>query len=182
MWFTAITVAVGALIGLALGGRPRHLPEHNFQSWPLLLAGLALQVLVEVDLLGRFGVVASLISYLLLLAFAALNLRLSGMGVVMVGTVMNVVPIAINNGMPVRPAALVRAHISPSEDAARFAKLRGERHIERPDDHLVVLGDIIPIRLVHQVVSFGDLVLSMGIITLIVNLLRKPRERVWRAP
>jgi hypothetical protein len=181
MWFTAITVAVGALVGLALGGRPRHVPEHTFHLWPLLLAGLALQVLVEADLMGSLGVPLVVISYFLLLAFAALNLRLAGVGVVMVGMVMNLIPIAINGGMPVRPAALASARIAPSADRAQFVELRGERHLEGPDDRLVFLGDIIPIAPLRQVVSFGDLVLGVGIVTLIANLLKPPRERPWRA-
>ncbi len=179
MWFTAITVAVGALIGLALGGRPRHLPEHTFHLWPLLLAGLALQVMVEAGIFKSIGVGLSIVSYLLLLAFGALNLRLAGMGVVMVGMVMNLIPIAINGGMPVRPRALADAGIAPSVDRADFVKLRGERHIETDDDRITVMGDIIPIRPLRQVVSFGDLVLSIGIITLIGNLLRPPRDRPW---
>src|SRR5438270_1133356 len=161
MWFTAITVAVGALIGVALGGRPRHLPEHSFHLWPLLLAGLALQALVEGGLHGGFGVFLVIVSYLGLLAFGALNLRLAGMGVVMVGIFMNVVPIALNAGMPVRARALVDANLAPSLDRAQYVHLRGERHLERPGDHLVVLGDIIPIRAVRQVVSFGDLILGV---------------------
>lgn len=180
MWFTAITVAVGALIGLAVGGRPRHIPEHNFQLWPLLLAGLALQVIVEATGHSTPGVVMVVVSYLLLIAFAALNLRLAGMGVVLVGMVMNLVPIALNAGMPVRPSALVDADIANNVEDTRFVKLRGERHLEDDDDKLTFLGDIIPIAFMRQVVSFGDLVLSMGTITLIVGLLRPPRKLVWR--
>src|SRR5882672_8685034 len=111
MWFTAITVAVGALVGLAVGGRPRYLPEHTFHLWPLLLGGLALQVIVEGGLHGALGVTLVVISYFLLLSFAALNLRLTGMGVVMVGMAMNLVPIALNAGMPVRSRALIAAGI-----------------------------------------------------------------------
>jgi hypothetical protein len=180
MWFTAITVAVGALLGLALGGRPRHLPEHTFHLWPLLLAGLALQVLVEGGLHGAIGVTLVVLSYLFLLAFAALNMRLTGMGVVMVGMAMNLVPLALNAGMPVRARALVSADIAPSLDRATYVKLRGERHLADDDDHLVVLADTIPIRTIRQVVSFGDLVLGMGTITLIVGLLGPPAKKPWR--
>ena len=181
MWFTAITVAVGALIGLAVGGRPRHLPEHTFHLWPLLLGGLALQVIVEATGHSTVGVVLVVISYFLLLAFGALNLRLTGMGVVMVGMAMNLVPIAINAGMPVRASALADADIATSVDDAQYVNLRGERHLEEDDDRLTFLGDIIPIPALKQVVSFGDLVLSIGTITLIVGLLRPPRKLVWRA-
>ncbi len=180
MWFTAITVAVGALIGLAVGGRPRHLPEHSFYLWPLLLAGLALQVIVEATGHSSVGVALVVLSYALLLAFGALNLRLAGMGVIMVGMVMNLLPIALNAGMPVRASALADADIATSVDDAQYVELRGERHLEEDDDHLTVLGDIIPIPAIRQVVSFGDLVLSVGTITMIVSLLRPPRKSVWR--
>lgn len=180
MWFTAITVAVGALVGLALGGRPRHLPEHTFHALPFLLLGLLIQVFVEARGASSIGVALAVLSYVLLLVFGALNFRLAGMGVVMVGMVMNLFPIAINDGMPVRPAALVDAHLAIDAERVEFVVLRGERHVEKPKDHLTFLGDIIPIRPLHQVVSFGDLVLSMGIIALIVGLLRPPPKRPWR--
>jgi hypothetical protein len=181
MWFTAITVAVGALVGVALGGRPRHVPEHTFHLWPLLLGGLAIQVLVEGGVAGGIGVALVVVSYALLLAFGALNLRLSGMGVAMVGMAMNLIPIAINGGMPVRPAALASAGIVPSVDRAAYVKLRGERHIEKASDRLTVLADIIPVAPIHQVVSFGDLVLGMGTVTLIAGLLRPPQKKPWQA-
>ncbi|MBA3654027.1 MAG: DUF5317 domain-containing protein [Actinobacteria bacterium] len=180
MWFTAITVALGALIGLAVGGRPRHVPEHTFHLWPLLLAGLALQVIVEAGMVGAIGVQLVAVSYVLLLAFGALNLRLSGMGVVMVGMAMNLVPIAINAGMPVRAGALVDAGIVPTPDASTYVRLRGERHLEDNGDHLTFLGDIIPVSAIRQVVSFGDLVLGIGTVTLIVGILRPPPSKPWR--
>jgi hypothetical protein len=180
MWFTAITVAVGALIGLALGGRPRHVPEHTFHAWPFLLIGLAIQVFVEAGSATTTKVALVFLSYVLLLVFGALNLRLAGMGVVMVGMLMNLAPIIVNGGMPVRPSALVDAHLAVDEERVQFVELRGERHIEKPDDNITFLGDIIPVRPIRQVVSFGDLVLAIGIITLIVGVLRPPPKRKWR--
>jgi hypothetical protein len=180
MWFTAITVAVGALIGIALGGRPRHVPEHTFHLWPFLLLGLAIQAFVEATGASPTGVALVFLSYVLLLVFGALNLRLAGMGVVMVGMVMNLVPIVINGGMPVRASALVDAGITAPDEGTSRVSLRGERHVERDDDDVMFLGDIIPIRPLHQVASFGDLVLAVGIITLIVGILRPPPKRPWR--
>jgi hypothetical protein len=122
-----------------------------------------------------------IVSYLLMLTFGALNLRLAGMGVVMVGMVMNLVVIAANSGMPVRPSALVDAHITPSLDRTQYVKLRGERHLQRDSDKLAPLSDIIPIPALRQVVSFGDLVLGIGTIALIVGLFRPPPKKPWHA-
>jgi hypothetical protein len=178
MWFTAITVAVGFGLGLALGGRPRHLPEHTFHLWPLLLGGLALQVLVETDLVPSLSLAMVIVSYALLLAFACLNLRLTGMGIVMVGMAMNALPIVLNGGMPVRASALAHADIAASEARANEVSLTGKRHLEQPDDRLTALGDIVPVRAIRQVMSFGDLVLAVGTVVLIVGLLRAPRRRL----
>jgi len=38
----------------------------------------------------------------------------------------------------------------------------------------MVLSDILPDWVFHEVLSFGDLVLSMGIAAVVVNLLRPP--------
>jgi hypothetical protein len=82
--------------------------------------------------------------------------------------------------MPVRAGALVAADIIPGRDSAPFVKLRGERHLEDGNDRLMVLADIIPIAPIHQVVSFGDLVLGIGTVALIVGLLRPPPRKPWQ--
>ena len=50
--------------------------------------------------------------------------------------------------------------------------LGAKRHLERSGDRLTVLGDTIPIRPLHEVASFGDLILAMGVGDLAFRLLR----------
>lgn len=170
MGFTLVAVVVGLALGVALGGHPRNLAGRSFRWWVLLPVGLVLQAV-----LGRAGVPApfSLLvaSYACLLVFAAANLRLTGMWLLAVGFAMNAVAITLNHGMPVRPAAL-RSIGAPAEiDSVKH-------HVERPSDRLTIVGDVIPVPPLAQVLSFGDLVLSVGVVDLLVHLMRAPRRPV----
>jgi hypothetical protein len=54
----------------------------------------------------------------------------------------------------------------------------GKRHLERPSDRLTGLGDILPDYVFHEVLSFGDLVMAVGIAAVFTNLLRPQRRGV----
>lgn len=171
MWFTLAAVLTGALLGIVIGRRPRHLPDRRFRLWPLVAVGIVLQAASHASL------ALVIVSYVLLLAFVALNVRRPGMGVVLVGLALNLVPIAVNSGMPVRAAALVQVGAVDTGADAAALHLGGKRHIERPSDRLTVLGDIIAVPAAHEVVSFGDLVLAVGLATVAFDVVRRPRRR-----
>lgn len=170
MFFTVVAVVVGLAIGLLTGGRLQHLGERRFRGAPLLVAGLVVQVAS-----GWFGrgptVPLVVVSYVLLVAFAAANLPLLGMGVVLVGLLMNFTTIAVNGGMPVRRSAVVASGIASWHEVDRL-DMRRKRHLQRPDDDLMVISDIIPVPVLHEVLSFGDLVMSVGVMGVLVHLLR----------
>jgi hypothetical protein len=50
-----------------------------------------------------------------------------------------------------------------------------KRHLETADDRMTVLGDIVPVPVAEEVLSFGDLAMSVGVATVLVNLLRRRR-------
>src|SRR3954447_11466936 len=112
MLFTAIAVGAGLVVGLLGGGSLQELGRRRFRLWPLLPIGIALQ-LPLLDGLGSNGLLAA---YACLLVFAAANLRLVGMGLVVLGITLNMVPIAIDHGMPVNAQAVVDAGISTSDE------------------------------------------------------------------
>ena len=175
MGFTIVAVVVGLAVGLALGGRPRHLGERPFRAWPLLAAGLVVQA-VSTWVGGGAGFTLLLTSYVLLVAFAAANAHIVGMVLIVLGLGLNALTIAVNHGMPVRRSAIVAAHIAePGEDVGLDG--RGKRHLERGSDRLMPISDIIPVRELRQVLSFGDLVLSVGVADVMVHLLKPPRRR-----
>jgi hypothetical protein len=172
MWYAVVAIAVGVAIGFVRGGRFTNLATRTFRAIPLFVVGVALQLATEVIHFPRaIDVTLVLASYAALAAFALRNLHLAGMGVFALGLVLNIAPIAVNQGMPVRATAVVDAGIVRRSDEIARLRFGGKRHLERPGDHLILLSDIIPDWLFHEVLSFGDLVMSVGIAALIAHLL-----------
>ncbi|MEY2569110.1 MAG: hypothetical protein QOE35_3639 [Actinomycetota bacterium] len=165
MQYALAAAAVGVAAGYATGGRLRHVGGHPVRAWPLIAVGALLQ------LPGRGNVTIVLLSLVCLLAFALANLHLVGVGVIAVGLGLNALVIAANGAMPVRPAAAARVGLGPHE-------LGGGRRLERPGDRLTGLGDGIPARPVHQVLSFGDLVVAVGTADVVAHLMRRRRTRL----
>lgn len=174
-----VAVAAGTALALALGGRPRHLAGKTFRWWLLLPLGVVLQRLVD-----RPGVPAPfallVASYVYLLVFCAANLRHRGMGVVLVGIALNLLVIALNHGMPVRTEAVQVA----ASDVGGVAVIVGDvaHHVDDGHTRLGILGDAIAVRPLHQAVSFGDLVLAVGVVDLLVHLFRPDAGRPIRPP
>jgi hypothetical protein len=175
-YVTGLALVAGAVIGLAAGGRPRFLAGHRLRAWWLVLVGFGLQVATDRFPAGWWGTPMVLAGATALLVFAALNWHLVGIGVVAVGLVANAVVIGVNGGMPVRPRAVVAAHIASAalEPTIGYGP---RHHREGADDRLALLSDIIPLAPFHQVVSIGDLILAVGVAATIAHLLRpKPRH------
>ena len=173
--YALIAVAVGVLLGFALGGRLHWLGERSFRWWLLLPVGLVLQILVEFDgVPAPFAVL--LASYACLLLFVAANVRLTGMGVILVGIGLNALVIALNHGMPVRANAVRAAQVVDIGEPVIIDSVK--HRLEEPDDRLVVLGDIIAVAPIQQVLSFGDLILSVGLVDLMVHLMRPDRRQL----
>ncbi|HEX2850321.1 MAG TPA: DUF5317 family protein [Acidimicrobiales bacterium] len=180
MIYIVVAVVGGVLVGVATGGRLANLGEAPFRIWPALAVGVGLQIAANA-MRGGTGLALVLASYVLLLVFAAANLARVGMGLVLVGIAMNVVAIAVNGGMPVRGEAIVAAGIASRREIPTI-EFGSKRHLETPDDRLTFLGDIIPIGLgPGEVLSFGDLVMAVGIADVIVHLMRQ-RPRLAFSP
>ena len=175
MVLTLAAVAVGLAIGLGLPARRTRFARPRVHKWGLLVSGIAGQAVAS-RLDGDFAAALMLLALVLLACFALANLHLTGMGVVAIGLCANIVPIVVNEGMPVRPKALVRADVVEA-GFENDAELTGGRHLEGHDDKLMVLADIIPVPAARQVVSFGDLIIFVATIDVIVHLVRRQRRR-----
>ncbi len=175
MILTLVAVAVGLATGLARGGDLRRLGQTHV-VWPALaLVGLAIPTLVNaVDppLAGLF-VIAALAA---VIGFAMANLHLTGMGVVAFGTLMNLAPLALNGYMPVSGEALVAVDLASTEELSSI-EFVGPRQLQSDGDLLTFLGDIIPLGLTQQVMSFGDLVILIGIADVAANLVWTRRRK-----
>jgi hypothetical protein len=175
MGLTILAVLLGLAAGVLTGGRLSHLGEHGFRRMGLLVVGVVLQA--GAGLAGsHLGFPVLLGSYGLLLGFALANFRVVGMGVVTIGLALNGFVIALNGGMAVRPSSIVAAHAARPAEISHL-RLRGKHHLATSSDQLVLLSDAIPFAPMHQVLSFGDLILSAGVADVLANLLRPARRR-----
>ena len=165
------SVLAGILIGLALGGSLRTLSEVHFRWWPLALLGLALQ-LVPVAWTGRgiaphLGLGLLIASYVILLIFVAVNVRVAGFPLLAAGFALNALVISLNGGMPVSDEALREAYGSGYTET-RFELLTGggaKHHLASNQDVLLPFADVIPVGWpVGNVFSVGDILGMLGVV------------------
>jgi hypothetical protein len=156
---------LGVLVGLAMGGNLRHLSEISFRWWGFAILGLAVQFVPVPSGWGDRGHLVAvgllILSYVLLTVFVAANIRQAGFPLMAAGFLLNILVIAVNGGMPVSSHALDVAYGSgASGQAAAIRSSGGEKHhLERPDDVLLPLTDVVGIPApFHTVFSPGDLV------------------------
>jgi hypothetical protein len=175
--YALVAAALGVCAGYATGGRLSNVGGRPVRRWPLLVAGAVLPLLAETSLADSVSLACVLGGLGCLLAFCVVNLHLTGMGVVAVGLGLNALVMTVNGAMPVRPAALVTAGVVDDAAEARTLDLGARRRLERPGDHLTVLGDTLPVRVLRQAVSFGDLVIAAGTADVVAHLMHRRRRR-----
>jgi hypothetical protein len=173
--YVLAAVVVGIASGYLFGGRLSGLAEARLRWWPALVVGGVLQVAsLFVD--GTLGVGALLASFGCIITFTAMNLTRAGMGIVLVGVALNAIVIGANGGMPVRESAIVASGLADEHEIDEL-DFNSKWHLETTDDRFTVLGDIIPVPGVGEVLSFGDLVMAVGVADVIAQLMRGARPR-----
>lgn len=166
-----LVVFVGAIaIGLLAGGRLGNLAEYRFRLGWLGLIGVVLQF---VPVRGDAGDLVLAASFLCLFVVCGANRRLPGFVLILGGLLLNFVVITANEGMPVSREAVVA-----SGQAGTLAELREldspKHHLERPDDRLMALGDVIPVGPpIRQVVSIGDMAVLLGVAWFLIAAMRR---------
>jgi hypothetical protein len=161
----ALAVTVGAVVGLARRPGGRHLARPHVEQVGLLAVGAGLNAL-SVALSGALAVTALLASLAVLITVAVVNRHLTGVAVVGLGLLVNLVAVAVNGGMPVRPGALEAVGIDAVE-------VPDPRHLETAADPLPVLGDVLPMPVAREVLSFGDLIVVLGAADAVRELSRR---------
>jgi hypothetical protein len=174
MLVLGIAVAVALVIPLVTLGSYKRLFETKLHWTGLLAASLAIQLGLEFytlpdrywDNIG-YGLLVG--SYVLLLAFIARNVVLRGMSIVFIGIACNALVITLNHGMPVK--------LPPEWKHESWAETTLKHHPRDDDDKLLALSDIIIVREpVNNVLSFGDLILAVGLCDVSYNASRNPRR------
>jgi hypothetical protein len=144
-----------------VGGRVRR--------WELLIPGVAAPVAADHLLAGRVGQAVLVGGYALLGLFLWANRLLVGVGIVAVGLAANAAVVVADGGMPVRSSAVVAAGLAgPDGPAAPPAGSR--HHLEGSGDDLVALDDHLALRPLHRVVSYGDVIMTVGALDVIAHL------------
>ncbi|MBI2169952.1 MAG: DUF5317 domain-containing protein [Actinobacteria bacterium] len=177
-----MAIALGACTAVVGQGRLGRLADARVR-W-IVLPPLALAAQLALGLWSptdgwpeSAGLAVYLGSYGALVVFCARNLRLTGMSVVLIGVALNTLVVAVNGGMPTRlpeDASDVRmreleesvTHV-PENDAAALRSL----------GQIVLLPEPI-----DRAISFGDLILGVGLLDVIFRASRPPRRRGGRLP
>ena len=170
-----IAIVAAALIPLITRGSYKRLIRTEIHWGWLLAGGLAIQLGLEYFTMPReywhsygFGLLVA--SYVLILAFCARNLVLRGMGIVLIGIACNALVIGLNQGMPVK--------FPPEWRDQSWTKATVKHHPQNSDDRLLILSDIIILKHPYDaVMSFGDLIIAVGLCNVAYSASRNPRKR-----
>jgi hypothetical protein len=179
MLVLGIAMLAALVIPLVTLGSYKRLINTEIHWGRLLGLGLAVQLGLEYYTLPRrywhsigFGLLVA--SYVLILAFCARNLLLRGMSIVLIGVACNALVIVLNQGMPVKFPAKLRNE--------SFALATVKHHPRQPGEKLLFLSDtIILMHPYDTVMSFGDLILTVGLCDVAFNVSRDPQRRKRKA-
>jgi hypothetical protein len=172
--FILYAIPAGILAGLALGGRLDRLGTLQFRwAWVFIL-GLAVQLVLFSDFvterIGALGMPIYVLSTLAVAAVIAVNHRIKGMPLVLLGAASNLLAIIANGGyMPASASAL----------AALGRPIRGgySNSSYVTDPQLPWLTDIfaLPSWLpATNVFSIGDVLIGLGVVVVIASAMRSP--------
>jgi len=179
MLVLGIAMLAALLIPLVtLGSYKRLINTEIHWGW-LLGLGLAIQLGLEYYTMPRrywhtlgFGLLVA--SYVLILAFCARNLLLRGMSIVLIGVACNALVIVLNQGMPVNFPRQSRDQSWTQATVKHHPRQHGEK--------LLFLSDtIILMHPYDTVMSFGDLILTVGLCDVAYNVSRDPQRRKRKA-
>jgi hypothetical protein len=171
-----LALLFGILIGVLRGGSLKTLSAAQLRGVPLVFAGVVLQIA------STFGERTSahwlplalvLASFACVGGFAALNFNLPGMTLIAAGALCNLIVISVNGGMPVSLTAIERAGL----DDPFGSGAKGAHHALTSSDHLRFLADVIPVRVMANVISVGDILIWAGLLLLIAQLMVGPKGK-----
>jgi hypothetical protein len=175
MSLVLLAIAVGVVAGWLRGGDLVRLAGVRIHGWPLLALGLGALLLVELlDPVHPTPLAAC--AFVALVIVAVRNAHLVGAPIVVLGMLANLAVLLANGTMPVDPDALVAAGMVDPADRDRV-EVTGARHVLEDDDHLTFLADLVPVPWVGRVVSFGDLIVLVGVADMVANQLCRRRRR-----
>ncbi len=179
VWLLVVTVAAAVLLVIVTWGDFRELTRLQITGVWLLIAGVAIQVALEfvdldADQIDTVGYGLLMVSYALILSFCLANVSIRGFGVIAVGLGLNALVIGLNQGMP----TIAIGNNARGERVEKPVELTVKHRPQSNDDLLGFLDDrILFPEPLDTVVSFGDLVMAVGICELAYYGTRRHRKR-----
>lgn len=159
-----------ATVAITMGSWSRlwHTPLRS--RWllvPALGIPIALRFIdLPADRISTVGFGCYIASYGLLLTFCLLNLSVRGMAVVAIGVACNTLVLGLNHGMPT--VAVDNNTVTPSV----FHNPRAS------NDLLPILGDAIVVPVTRETISFGDLIIGVGLLNVVYRASRRKRTNL----
>ena len=169
-------MAASLIVAILAGGHVRALEHVRLRWWALAPIGVALQLAPLPSPRGLslpLSTIALIASFPLLLTFAVRNYRVAGLGLIFAGLTLNFAVIAVNGGMPVSSAA-VRSAGGAADRSALISQTDARHHVMAGDDELVLLADVIPIPVLGEVLSAGDVLIYSGLGWFLIASMRAP--------
>lgn len=148
----ASAIALGFVAGVALGGNWRRLARLEIRWLPLLLAAIAVRV---AGLFLPFWLLLYLGAVVAIAVVAIANRHLPGALLIAGGSLLNALVIGLNGGMPV--------DMTLAREVGAFSFEADRLHVPLAGGTVLpFLADVIPIGLVRNVYSVGDVVIAAG--------------------
>ena len=177
MEIAPLVALLAGLVAIVGGGSLVGLVSTRFRAALLVVASFVVQfafVAWPPEWLTRTSALAIFLAAQgAVVAFLLLNRELPGMKIALAGLLLNMVVISLNGAMPV------------SETAARAAGteyLSDQRHVEHglhlrneildDDTALPWFSDVLPLPVIRQVLSIGDVIIGFGIARLVYKRMK----------
>ena len=166
-------IPLGVALGLVLRGTLDGLLGLGFRWAPLAVAGLVVQLglftALGDELAGSLGPAIYVLSTLAVFVAVARNWRLTGMPIVALGALANLVAITANDGfMPADAGALAQAGFGGPGDHTNSVVLAQPALQPLTDIFAVPAG--LPLA---NVFSVGDVLIGLGVVIVIVAAMRR---------
>jgi hypothetical protein len=170
--FILLSVPVGIVVGVLLGGRIGGLTTLRFRWVWLAIIGFAIQLAIFSDPIGTrvgdAGPAIYVVSNLAVLAAVLRNLAIPGMPIVAIGAACNLAAIVANGGrMPADPGALATAGVEIT-GATNSVVLASPALAPLTDVMAIPAG--VPLA---NVFSIGDVLIGVGVATVIALAMRR---------
>ncbi|MBW6463306.1 MAG: DUF5317 family protein [Bacillota bacterium] len=170
-------ILLGVIIGWLIKGRVKNLNNIELPGWPLIITAIVLQTIILADFhffqgyLEPYSPYLYMLSFLLLLVFIIMQKLQTGIILIGIGILLNLVVITANQGkMPVDTSRL------PDNVAAELAAgtMSPFHTVSDEKTNLSLLGDWIPVWYKdNRLLSIGDILLALGVIIYIPDNMQK---------